>query len=157
MPRPRRDSEGGPAYLYSAVLYRSDRSCRKQGIDPGRCGTGSYVRTFLRKRAHMPRSASGWQLIYACHVKMGDDPKAGWVSSFPAGPADKDSLARIVDADGGRDAAENSYYEAAADPSFVQMETAPRRFRGQYHRRLKRPAHRDQSRKEPWSRGTTSQ
>jgi hypothetical protein len=56
----------------------------------------------------------------------------------------KDGLARIVDADGGRDAAENSYYEAVADPSFVQMETARRRFRGQYLRRLKRLASRDQ-------------
>ena len=43
-----------------------------------------------------------------------DAPKAGWASSFPAGPPDKDGLARIVDADGGRDEAESSYYEEAA-------------------------------------------
>jgi hypothetical protein len=75
-------------------------------------------------------------------VRTGDSPKAGWVSSFPDGPPDKDGLARAVDADGGRDAAENSYYEAVADPGYVQLETAQRRFRGQYLRRLKRLAHR---------------
>jgi hypothetical protein len=67
-------------------------------------------------------------------------PKAGWVDSFPAGPPDKDGLARVVDADGGRDDAENSYYEEAADPSFVRIETARRRFRGQYLRHLRRLA-----------------
>jgi hypothetical protein len=35
---------------------------------------------------------------------------------------DKDGLARIVEADGGRDDAENSYYEEAADPGFVRLE-----------------------------------
>jgi hypothetical protein len=30
-----------------------------------------------------------------------------------------------------------------ADPGYVQLETAQRRFRGQYLRRLKRLAHRD--------------
>jgi hypothetical protein len=51
-----------------------------------------------------------------------DAPKASWASSFSAGPPDKDGLARIVDADtdGGRDDAENSYYEEAADPGFVR-------------------------------------
>jgi hypothetical protein len=67
-----------------------------------------------------------------------DAHKAGWASSFPAAPPDKDGLARIVDADGGRDDAENSYYEEAADPGFVRMEEARRRFRGQYLRRLRR-------------------
>ena len=43
-----------------------------------------------------------------------------------------------MDADGGRDDAENSYYEEAADPGFVRMEEARRRFRGQYLRRLRR-------------------
>jgi hypothetical protein len=33
----------------------------------------------------------------------------GKVDSFPVGPPDKDSLARIVDADNGRDGAENIY------------------------------------------------
>ena len=69
-----------------------------------------------------------------------DAGKLDWVSSLPAGPPTKDGLARIVDADGGRDDAENSYYEAAADPTFVQIEAARRRFRGQYLRRLKRLA-----------------
>jgi hypothetical protein len=48
-----------------------------------------------------------------------------------------------VDADGGRDEAENSYYEAAADPGFVRTEKAQRRFRGQYLRRLRRLADRN--------------
>jgi hypothetical protein len=69
-----------------------------------------------------------------------DAPKVGWLSSFPAGPPDKEGLARIVDADGGRDDAENLYYEEAADPGFVRMEKARRRFRGQYLRRLRRLA-----------------
>jgi hypothetical protein len=64
--------------------------------------------------------------------------KLGWVARLPAGPPARDVLARIVDADSGRDDAENSYYEAAADPSFVGLETARRRFRGQYLRRLRR-------------------
>jgi hypothetical protein len=45
-------------------------------------------------------------------------------------PAAKDGLARIVNADGGYDNAENSYYETAAHPTFVQIEAARRRFRG---------------------------
>ena len=69
-----------------------------------------------------------------------DAPKAGWVHGFPASPPDKDGLARIVDADGGRDDAENSYYEQAADPIFVRIETEQLRFRSQYLRRLRRLA-----------------
>ena len=71
-----------------------------------------------------------------------DAPKVTWIQGFPAGPPDKDGLARIVDADGGRDDAENSYYEEAADPGFVHVEIAQRRFRGQYLRRLRRLASR---------------
>jgi hypothetical protein len=63
-------------------------------------------------------------------MKELDTGKLGWVSRLPAGAPEKDAHARIVDADGGRDNAENSYYEAAADPSFVRIETAQRRFRG---------------------------
>jgi hypothetical protein len=48
-----------------------------------------------------------------------------------------------VDADEGRDETENSYYEEAADPGFSRIETAQRRFRGQYLRRLRRLADRD--------------
>jgi hypothetical protein len=72
-------------------------------------------------------------------------PKA-WVRDFPDGRPDKVGLARIVDADGGRDEAENTYYEAAADPDYVRMEAARRRFRGQYLRRLRRRAERDRHR-----------
>lgn len=74
-----------------------------------------------------------------------ETPKA-WVAGLPSGPPDRDSLARIVDADGGRDDAENAYYEAAADPDFVRMETMQRRFRGQYLRRLRRIAERSRHR-----------
>jgi hypothetical protein len=52
-----------------------------------------------------------------------DAPKAGWASNFPAGPPDKDGLAPLVEADGGGDDAENSYYEEAADPGFVRLES----------------------------------
>ena len=72
-----------------------------------------------------------------------DAPKAEWVIKLPGGPPAKEDLARLVDADGGRDDAENSYYEAFADPDFVRIETAQRRFRGQYLRRLRRLATRD--------------
>jgi hypothetical protein len=75
-------------------------------------------------------------------MKEFDAGKLDWVARLPAGPPAKKSLARIVDADGGRDDAENSYYEAAADPSFVAVEAARRRFRGQYLRRLRRLANR---------------
>jgi hypothetical protein len=67
-----------------------------------------------------------------------DAPKAEWVSELPSGPPERESLARIVDADGGQDDAENAYYESAADPDAVRLETARRRFRGQYLRRLRR-------------------
>jgi hypothetical protein len=66
-----------------------------------------------------------------------DQPKR-WVRMLPDGQPDKVALARIVDADGGRDDAENTYYEWAADPDFVRQETTRRRFRGQYLRRLRR-------------------
>jgi hypothetical protein len=69
-----------------------------------------------------------------------DAPKVEWVVNFPSGPPEKKALARLVDADGGRDDAENCYYEAFADPDFVRVEAAQRRFRGQYLRRLRRLA-----------------
>jgi hypothetical protein len=71
-----------------------------------------------------------------------DTPK-GWVAALPDGPPHKVSLARIVDADGGKDEAENGYYESAADPDYVRLETAQRRFRGQYLRRLRRRGERE--------------
>jgi len=58
--------------------------------------------------------------------------------ALPSGPDDKASLAKIVDLDGGRDGAENDYYEAAADPLHLQNERARRRFKGSYIRRLRR-------------------
>jgi hypothetical protein len=80
-------------------------------------------------------------------MRKRDAPKAGWASNFPAGPPDKDGLARIVEVDGGRDDTENSYYEEAADPVYVRLEQAQRRFRGQYLRHLKRLSGRDRSRR----------
>src|SRR5260221_12661078 len=77
--------------------------------------------------------------------------KLGWVSALPAGPSQKVVLNLIVDADSGGDVAENSYYEAAADPGFVWIETAQRHCRGQYLRRLRRLAERARSRR-VWSR-----
>jgi len=65
-----------------------------------------------------------------------------WVVTLPRWPPAKEDLARLIDADGGRDEAENSYYEAFADPDFVRVETAQRRFCGQYLRRLRRRAER---------------
>jgi hypothetical protein len=71
-------------------------------------------------------------------MTTGAEPtKAEWVRDLPSGPPAHDSLARIVDADGGRDEAENAFYEASADPVFIRLESAQRRFRGQYLRRLR--------------------
>jgi len=67
-------------------------------------------------------------------------PRTSWVLGLPDGPPEKDSLARIVDAAGGRDEAENFYYEACADPDYVREEREQRRYRGQYLRRLRRLA-----------------
>jgi hypothetical protein len=64
--------------------------------------------------------------------------KMSWVADLPSGEPLYRELARVVDSDGGRDEAENSYYEAAADPDAVRLETAQRRFRGQYLRHLRR-------------------
>ena len=43
--------------------------------------------------------------------------KLDWVGSLPAGLPAKDALARIVDADGGRDDAENAYCERPRIPA----------------------------------------
>jgi len=67
-----------------------------------------------------------------------DAPKLSMAVALPSVPHDKASLAKIVDADGGRDAAENGYYEAATDPLNLQNERARRWFEGSYIRRLRR-------------------
>ncbi len=69
-------------------------------------------------------------------------PKLSWVNDLPNSSSGKDSLRRALDADGWQDSAETSYYEAFADPDYVSLETARRRFRGQYLRRLTRRAQR---------------
>jgi hypothetical protein len=63
-------------------------------------------------------------------------PKAVWAQSFPVGEPAKDSLGRLIESDD--DPAEIEYYEAAADPTFVQLERERRRFRGMLRRRLRR-------------------
>lgn len=73
--------------------------------------------------------------------------KTDCIVTFPDYPPSKDSLARIVDADGGRDEAENSYYETCAASGYVRQEPMQRRFRGQYFRRLRRLASRDRFRR----------
>lgn len=91
-----------------------------------------------------PRTAltCGYSRHTALVIDSGEPAKAEWVNDLPSGPPERDSLARIVDADGARDEAEVAYYEAAADPDFARLETEQRRFRGQYLRRLRRLGHR---------------
>lgn len=60
----------------------------------------------------------------------------------------KDDLAALVDGDEARDAAEVGYYESAADPVFVQVETEQRRFRAQFRRRLRHRQAKGRSRNE---------
>jgi hypothetical protein len=62
--------------------------------------------------------------------------KDAWARQLPAGEPQKDALARLVDED--HDEAETQYYEAAADPTFIQNETEQRRYRGMMRRRLRR-------------------
>ena len=64
-------------------------------------------------------------------------PKEPWSERFDAGPPMHEELGRLVDWDGGRDEAENAYFESTNDPQFVAIETAQRRFRGQFRRRLR--------------------
>lgn len=75
-------------------------------------------------------------------VEQEHKDRAEWVADLPDGPPEKDALAKIVDAAGGSDDAENSYYEAFADPQFVKQERDRRRYRGSYLRRLRRLASR---------------
>lgn len=64
-------------------------------------------------------------------------PKEPWVDRLDGGPPSRESLGRLVDEDGGRDEAEVGYYESATNPQFIANETAQRRFRGQFRRRLR--------------------
>jgi hypothetical protein len=63
-------------------------------------------------------------------------PKALWVQTFPVGEPAKDTLRRLIEVD--PDEAELGYYEAVADPVFVQVERDQRRYRGMLRRRLRR-------------------
>jgi hypothetical protein len=58
-----------------------------------------------------------------------------WVSGLPKHGADKDALAELVDED--HDAAETEHYENAADPTYLAVETARRRYRAMFRRRLR--------------------
>ena len=73
-------------------------------------------------------------------------PKSGWADRLPSGPPLRDELARLVDSDGGRDPAENGYFESANDPQFTVTEIARRRFKGQLRRRLRHLASRARGR-----------
>ena len=42
-------------------------------------------------------------------------PKFDWAERMPSGPPMRDGSARLVDADRGRDEAENGYFESAND------------------------------------------
>lgn len=66
-------------------------------------------------------------------------PKAPWVDRLPQGPPDKDVLGRLVEHD--HDEAETEYYEDAADPLYVHLETQRRRYRGAFRRRLRHLGH----------------
>jgi hypothetical protein len=62
--------------------------------------------------------------------------KGAWTQGFPQGEPDRVSLARLVDHD--QDEAEAAYYEAVADPTYVAVESARRRYRGMIRRKLRR-------------------
>lgn len=72
--------------------------------------------------------------LYPGHVGN-ESAKGPWVAALPKDEPSKISLGRLVEADGGRDGAENEYYERAADPSANRIEAAQRRFRAQFRRR----------------------
>jgi hypothetical protein len=73
--------------------------------------------------------------LVARHAVRVPSDKEPWVKNLPQGEPRKDGLARLVDED--HDEAETSYYEAAADPTFVAVERAQRRYRGMFRRRLR--------------------
>src|SRR6266550_5132137 len=108
------------------------------------CRTHGSAAESACARAELSASASGH--AHTWRVADRNAPKAEWVSRPPRGEPLGFGLARLVESDGGRDEAENSYYEPAADPDFVRMERAQRRFRGRYLRRLRRLRRRDQCR-----------
>lgn len=62
--------------------------------------------------------------------------KLAWTEAFPSGTPDHVVLGRLVDED--HDEAETDYYEAAADPTHIAVETAQRQYRGMIRRRLRR-------------------
>lgn len=70
-------------------------------------------------------------------VAVTESPKHSWVERLLAGEPMKASLGRLVERDGARDQAEVEYYEVAADPSVDGIETAQRRYRAQFRRRLR--------------------
>ncbi|MCM0619524.1 hypothetical protein [Nocardioides bruguierae] len=67
-------------------------------------------------------------------------PKEPWIAKLDAGPPMHEPLARLVEEDGAADEAEVSYYESATDPQFLEVETARRRLRAQWRRRVRHRA-----------------
>ena len=72
-----------------------------------------------------------------------ESEKQAWVGALPQGDPEHVTLGRLVDED--HDESETAYYEAAADPTTVAVESAQRRYRGMLRRRLRRvrAKHRD--------------
>jgi len=64
-----------------------------------------------------------WERLSQDENVTPNSPKSEWADDLPSGPSMRDELARLVDADGGRDPAENDYFEVANDPQFVERET----------------------------------
>ena len=91
------------------------------------------------KRAVMPMSGNSTYTSQMSETGSVDpnSPKSGWADRMPGGPPLRDELAQIVDSDGGRDQAENGYFESVNDPQFTGTETAQRRFKSQLRRRLR--------------------
>jgi hypothetical protein len=85
----------------------------------------------------IPRDRQWWAGLgwHNCAVAK-PTPKAVWTQWFPVGEPAKESLGRLIEQD--HHDAEIAYYEAVADPTFVQTERDRRRYRGMLRRRLRR-------------------
>lgn len=73
---------------------------------------------------------------------MPEGTQKWWWTNLDSGPALRDSLARLVDEEGGRDEVENELFEDFNDPTFRSNEGAQRRFAAQMRRRLRHRASR---------------
>jgi len=78
------------------------------------------------------------RILDPCAVEQSDweSEKVVWTEPFPSGPPDKDAIGRLVEED--HDEFETQIYEHYADPTYVRVETARRRYRGMIRRRFHR-------------------